>query len=197
MEEGSLRVDANVSLRPLGSSELGTKAELKNMNSFRFLERGIAAELERQAAILDGGGAVEQETLHFDPSDGSLTALRSKEYAHDYRYLPEPDLVPLAPTEEMIAAARESLGELPAERERRYVQLGLAEASARQLAFDAGLGEYFDEVYEPSSELDPVVVANWLMNDLTAIRRHQSKPDATVSPDHHRYLLHALAARGG
>jgi len=78
MEEGSLRVDANVSLRPLGSSELGTKAELKNMNSFRFLERGIAAELDRQAGLLDSGGAVEQETLHFDPSDGSLTALRSK-----------------------------------------------------------------------------------------------------------------------
>jgi aspartyl-tRNA(Asn)/glutamyl-tRNA(Gln) amidotransferase subunit B len=110
MEEGSLRVDANVSLRPIGSEELGTKAELKNMNSFRFLERGIAAELERQAAMLDAGEEVVQETLHFDPRSGGLTALRSKEYAHDYRYFPEPDLVPLAPTTEMLEAARAAGG---------------------------------------------------------------------------------------
>ena len=106
MEEGSLRCDANVSLRPAGSDELGTKTELKNMNSFRFLERGVEAEIARQAAILDGGGRVEQETLHFDPRTGALTPLRSKEYSHDYRYFPEPDLVPLAPTAEMIEAAR-------------------------------------------------------------------------------------------
>jgi aspartyl-tRNA(Asn)/glutamyl-tRNA(Gln) amidotransferase subunit B len=170
MEEGSLRVDANVSLRPVGASELGTKAELKNMNSFRFLERGIAAELERQAALLDSGETVEQETLHFNPSDGSLTALRSKEYAHDYRYLPEADLVPLAPTEEMIAAARESLGELPAERERRYVELGLAEASARQLAFDSELGDYFEQTLAAGSA-DAAAIANWVVGDLAAARR--------------------------
>ncbi len=99
MEEGSLRVDGNISLRPAGSDTLGVKTELKNMNSFRFLERGIEAELERQRGLLDAGEAVEQETLHFDPDDGSLTPLRSKEYSHDYRYFPEPDLVPVAPTE--------------------------------------------------------------------------------------------------
>ena len=102
MEEGSLRVDANVSVRPAGSEELGTKTELKNMNSFRFLERGIEAELARQRELVEAGGTVEQETLHFDPTDGTLTSLRSKEEAHDYRYFPEPDLVPLAPTEEML-----------------------------------------------------------------------------------------------
>ena len=118
MEEGSLRVDANVSVRPAGASELGTKTELKNMNSFRFLQRGIEAELERQRDLIDDGGAVDQETLHFDPADGSLTPLRSKEEAHDYRYFPEPDLVPLAPTEEMLREAREALPELPAARAR-------------------------------------------------------------------------------
>ena len=121
MEEGSLRVDANVSVRPAGSEELGTKTELKNMNSFRFLERGVEAELARQRELVESGGTVEQETLHFDPGDGTLTSLRSKEEAHDYRYFPEPDLVPLAPTEEMVQEARDSLPELPAARIERYV----------------------------------------------------------------------------
>ena len=96
MEQGSLRADANISLRPAGSSELGVKTELKNMNSFRFIERGIRAELARQEKLLTGGGRVEQETLHFDPDSGSITSLRSKEEAHDYRYFPDPDLVPVA-----------------------------------------------------------------------------------------------------
>ena len=106
MEEGSLRVDANVSIRPLGETALGTKAELKNMNSFRFLERGIAAEIARQEAIVRDGDRVQQETLHYDPRSDTLSALRSKEEAHDYRYFPEPDLVPIAPTEEMLERAR-------------------------------------------------------------------------------------------
>ena len=137
MEEGSLRCDANVSIRPEGSEELGTKTELKNMNSFRFIERGIDAELERQRATIGAGDKVTQETLHFDPRSGSITSLRSKEEAHDYRYFPEPDLVPLAPTEEMLAEARAALPELPGEREARYVsELGLPDAQARQLARD-------------------------------------------------------------
>jgi aspartyl-tRNA(Asn)/glutamyl-tRNA(Gln) amidotransferase subunit B len=93
MEKGSLRVDANVSLRPIGSTEYGTKTELKNMNSFRFLERGVEAELERQLGRLQAGEQIEQETLHFDPASGTLPSLRSKEQAHDYRYFPEPDLL--------------------------------------------------------------------------------------------------------
>jgi aspartyl-tRNA(Asn)/glutamyl-tRNA(Gln) amidotransferase subunit B len=195
MEEGSLRCDANVSLRPTGASELGTKTELKNMNSFRFLERGIEAELERQAAILDSGGAVDQETLHFDPTDGSLTPLRSKEYAHDYRYLPEPDLVPLAPTEAMIAAARESLGELPADRERRYLELGLAEAPARQLAFDEELGGQFDDVMAAAGDLDARVVANWIVDDLTAVKRQNPTAANPVTADQLVVLLRLVAAK--
>ena len=119
MEEGSLRMDANVSIRPAGEATFGTKTELKNMNSFRFLERGIEAELERQEAILRDGGEVEQETLHFDPQSGAISSLRSKEEAHDYRYFPEPDLVPVAPTEEMLERARAALPELPAARAER------------------------------------------------------------------------------
>ena len=120
MEEGSLRADANVSVRRKGETQLGTKTELKNMNSFRFLMQGINAEVKRQVALLEGGGRVQQETLHFDPGSGRLNTLRSKEEAHDYRYFPEPDLVPVVPTEAMRAEARAALPELPAARAERY-----------------------------------------------------------------------------
>jgi aspartyl-tRNA(Asn)/glutamyl-tRNA(Gln) amidotransferase subunit B len=184
MEEGSLRVDANVSVRPTGSEELGTKTELKNMNSFRFLQRGIEAELERQRELIGAGGTVEQETLHFDPASGGLTSLRSKEEAHDYRYFPEPDLVAIAPSEAQIAAARESLPELPAARIARYeAELGLDEAQARLLAGDPAQAAYFEEVLAAtptaagaatgadSAVAEPRVVANWVTGDLTAALR--------------------------
>ena len=146
MEEGSLRCDANVSIRPKGSDELGTKTELKNMNSFRFVMQGINAEIERQKAILESGGTIEQETLHFDPSSGRLSSLRSKEEAHDYRYFPEPDLVPLAPTPEMFDAARAAIPELPAHRIARYVEDGLSEDDARLFSFEPEWGTYFETV---------------------------------------------------
>jgi aspartyl-tRNA(Asn)/glutamyl-tRNA(Gln) amidotransferase subunit B len=185
MEEGSLRCDANVSIRRPGDPELGTKTELKNMNSFRFLERGVEAELERQSGLLEAGEEVTQETFHFDPRDASLTPLRSKEYAHDYRYLPEPDLVPLVPTEPMLSEAREALPELPEERKRRYEEdLGLPEDAARQLAFDAELGLYFDRVLEAADGLAPGVLANWVTGELAAARR-QFEPDGRdVEPIH-------------
>ncbi len=145
MEEGSLRCDANVSLRPIGSDTLGTKTELKNMNSFRFLERGVNAEIERQVALLAGGEEVQLETLHFDPASGRLTSLRSKEEAHDYRYFPEPDLVPIAITREMLDEARAAMPELPAAREERYrTGVGLAPDLAHQIAFLGELGDFFD-----------------------------------------------------
>ena len=127
MEEGSLRCDANVSIRPVGSEELGTKTELKNMNSFRFVAQGINAEIERQTALLEAGETVSQETLHFDPASGRLTPLRSKEEAHDYRYFPEPDLVPLVPTEQMIqAGARRAAGAACGARRALPARLGAA-----------------------------------------------------------------------
>jgi aspartyl-tRNA(Asn)/glutamyl-tRNA(Gln) amidotransferase subunit B len=145
MEEGSLRCDANISLRPAGSHELGTKTELKNMNSFRFIERGIRAEIARQRKILEGGGHVEQETLHFDPNSGAITSLRSKEEAHDYRYFPEPDLLPVAIDERMIDAARADMTELPADRAQRLQrEHGLSADSAQLLAFRGELGDFFE-----------------------------------------------------
>jgi aspartyl-tRNA(Asn)/glutamyl-tRNA(Gln) amidotransferase subunit B len=171
MEEGSLRVDANVSVRQAGDEELGTKTELKNMNSFRFLERGIEAELTRQREVTEAGGKVEQETLHFDPVSGDLTPLRSKEEAHDYRYFPEPDLVPLAPTEEMVREARESLPELPAARIERYESLGLPTEIASLLAADPGTAAYFEEV-DGAVDAEPKVVANWVTGELAAALRH-------------------------
>jgi len=168
MEEGSLRCDANISLRPSGTSELGVKTELKNMNSFRFIERGIRAEIARQETLLSSGGKVLQETLHFDPGSGAITSLRSKEEAHDYRYFPEPDLVPVAIDEAMIGEARAAMSELPAERAERLEELGLSADSAQQLAFRGELGDYFEAAL--AAEVDPApppqALANWVTGEL-------------------------------
>jgi aspartyl-tRNA(Asn)/glutamyl-tRNA(Gln) amidotransferase subunit B len=178
MEEGSLRMDANVSIRPAGEATLGTKTELKNMNSFRFLERGIDAEIERQQAIVAGGGQVEQETLHYDPQSGRLSSLRSKEEAHDYRYFPEPDLVPLAPTDAMLERARAALPELPAARaERLERELGLPGDAARLLAFRSELGDFYEAALSADGG-DPRTLANWTTNELTA-RIGDTDPAAT------------------
>jgi aspartyl-tRNA(Asn)/glutamyl-tRNA(Gln) amidotransferase subunit B len=193
MEEGSLRVDANVSIRRAGEEELGTKTELKNMNSFRFLERGVEAELERQAGVAGAGEEVAQETFHFDPRTGSLTPLRSKEYAHDYRYFPEPDLVPLAPTEEMLDAARSALPELPAQRRQRYQEeLGLPDVTAQQLAFDAELGAYFEQALGAADGAAPRTIANWVTGELVARLREAAGGEA--APGESKVTPEALAA---
>ena len=210
MEEGSLRCDANVSVRPAGSTELGTKTELKNMNSFRYLERGVNAEIERQIALLEAGEPVVQETLHFDPASGRLSSLRSKEEAHDYRYFPEPDLVPLVPTEDMIAAARAALPELPADREARYLaEFGLAADPARLLAYEPQWGDYFERV-----DADGKAAANWV-EQLRARIGADADPAAskvtpqalaqliglvgerTINAGAGRQVLDALVAEGG
>jgi aspartyl-tRNA(Asn)/glutamyl-tRNA(Gln) amidotransferase subunit B len=168
MEEGSLRCDANISIRPAGSTELGVKTELKNMNSFRFIEKGIRAEVARQQAILRAGGVVVQETLHFDPRTEAITSLRSKEEAHDYRYFPEPDLTPIRITQEMLDRAAAALPELPAARAERYERdLGLASDTARLLAFRAELGSYFEAALAADgAEAQPL--ANWVTNELVS-----------------------------
>jgi aspartyl-tRNA(Asn)/glutamyl-tRNA(Gln) amidotransferase subunit B len=214
MEEGSLRADANVSLRPLGSELLGTKTELKNMNSFRFLERGVAAEIERQRATIQAGDEVVQETLHFDPSSGAITSLRSKEEAQDYRYFPEPDLVPIATTEAMLEAARAAMPELPAARAARFERdLGLGAERAHQLAFRGELGDFYERALA-SGGADPAALANWVGGDLVA-RTGDVDPSASrVAPaalaalvemvaEHRlsvtaaREVLDTLVARGG
>jgi aspartyl-tRNA(Asn)/glutamyl-tRNA(Gln) amidotransferase subunit B len=171
MEEGSLRCDANISLRRAGSDELGVKTELKNMNSFRFIERGIRAEVARQEALLRGGGQVVQETLHFDPASERITSLRSKEEAHDYRYFPEPDLVPVAIDAAMLDAARAALPELPAARAERWQrEEGLSAESARLLAFRPELGDYFEAALRSGADPAPPAqaLANWVSGDLLA-----------------------------
>jgi aspartyl-tRNA(Asn)/glutamyl-tRNA(Gln) amidotransferase subunit B len=171
MEEGSLRCDANISLRPSGTSELGVKTELKNMNSFRFIERGIAAEVARQRATLQAGEAVVQETLHFDPATGEITSLRSKEEAHDYRYFPEPDLVPVQIDDEMLALARAAMPELPAARLARLErEFALSAESAQLLAFRSELGDYFEAALAAGVEPAPPAqaLANWIGGELAA-----------------------------
>ena len=195
MEEGSLRMDANVSIRPAGEATLGTKTELKNMNSFRFLERGIDAEIRRQEAIVAGGGQVEQETLHYDPQSGSLSSLRSKEEAHDYRYFPEPDLVPLVPTEEMVERARAALPELPAARaERLERELGLPVDAAKLLAFRSELGDFYEAALTADGG-DPRTLANWTTNELTA-RIGEADPAGTkLEPGAFARLVGMVAAK--
>jgi aspartyl-tRNA(Asn)/glutamyl-tRNA(Gln) amidotransferase subunit B len=183
MDEGSLRCDANVSIRPAGTDALGTKTELKNMNSFRFLERGVRAEIERQTKVLDGGGAVVQETLHYDPVGGRLTSLRSKEEAHDYRYFPEPDLTPLLVTDEMLAAARAELPELPAARAQRFVsELGLSAGLARDLAFRKERADYFEAALGADGEAGPVELANWIPPLVERIGRDADPGASRVTP---------------
>jgi aspartyl-tRNA(Asn)/glutamyl-tRNA(Gln) amidotransferase subunit B len=182
MEEGSLRCDANISIRPVGESRLGTKTELKNMNSFRFIERGINAEVARQTALLQAGEQVVQETLHFDPRTEAITSLRSKEEAHDYRYFPEPDLVPVAVTTQMLDAARDAMPELPAAREERLQGLGITAANARRLAWRTELGDYFEAALaSDGTEAQPL--ANWVCNELVARVGEEDPSQSKVSPD--------------
>lgn len=187
MEEGSLRCDANVSVRPAGSDRLGIKTEMKNMNSFRFIERGIEAEIARQKELIASGGKVVQETLHFDPATGELHSLRSKEEAHDYRYMPEPDLVPVAPTRQMLDAAAEALPELPAARSQRYRgELGVSESAALLLSFDIEWAEFFEGVIDHDPEIEPRAAANWVTGEFAAELRKQGDQglgETVVTPD--------------
>ncbi|HTU79026.1 MAG TPA: Asp-tRNA(Asn)/Glu-tRNA(Gln) amidotransferase subunit GatB [Solirubrobacteraceae bacterium] len=207
MEEGSLRCDANISLRPAGSNELGVKTELKNMNSFRFIERGVRAEIARQQKLLRGGGQVVQETLHFDPGSGALSSLRSKEEAHDYRYFPEPDLLPVVIDEPMLAGARDAISELPADRAARLQrELGLSRESAQLLAFRGELGDYFEAALAAPAQppAPPQALANWVSIEL-APRLQDADGDAAETggsgaggnPLDSRVAPHALAALVG
>jgi aspartyl-tRNA(Asn)/glutamyl-tRNA(Gln) amidotransferase subunit B len=181
MEEGSLRCDANISIRPAGSHELGTKTELKNMNSFRFIERGIRAEVARQERLLRDGEAVVQETLHFDPRTEAITSLRSKEEAHDYRYFPEPDLVPVTISAEMLERAGATMPELPADRARRFErELGLTADSARLLAWRSELGDFFEAALAADST-EPQPLANW-MSELVARLDTDDPAASNVAP---------------
>jgi aspartyl-tRNA(Asn)/glutamyl-tRNA(Gln) amidotransferase subunit B len=202
MEEGSLRCDANISLRPAGTEELGVKTELKNMNSFRFIERGIRAEIARQQKLLLGGGQVVQETLHFDPRPEArppITSLRSKEEAHDYRYFPEPDLLPVSIDEAMLTRARAAMSELPADRaERLQRELSLSVESAHTLAFHGELGDFFEAAV--AAPADPPAaaqaLANWVTGELAARLPEGTEPgDSRVRPEALAALVGLVGAK--
>jgi aspartyl-tRNA(Asn)/glutamyl-tRNA(Gln) amidotransferase subunit B len=195
MEEGSLRCDANVSVRPPGSGELGTKTELKNMNSFRFLGQGIEAEVARQVAILEAGGRVVQETMHFDPDTGELHPLRSKEEAHDYRYFPEPDLVPLAPAPEWVEELRASLPELPVARRRRWMaEYDISFEDAEVLSETPELAAYFEAA---AAMADPKAAANWTRGELRAqLRERGIEPwESEATPPRLAEIVRMVEAR--
>jgi aspartyl-tRNA(Asn)/glutamyl-tRNA(Gln) amidotransferase subunit B len=196
MEKGSLRVDANVSLRRPGEDGFRTKTELKNMNSFSYLERGIARELRRQAERYEAGGEVETHTLHYDPSSDELTVLRSKELAHDYRYFPEPDLVPIEPSDELIAELRAGLPELPGARVRRFERdYGLALPQALDLGLGGELAAYYEAVAAACG--DARAAANWVLNEFSA-HLNEARITASASPVRPEALaaLIALVADG-
>ena len=166
MEEGSLRCDANISLRPAGTEKLGTKAELKNLNSFRSIQRGLEYEIVRQTDLLESGGRVIQETRTWDEAKGVTLSMRSKEQAHDYRYFPEPDLPPIVLEQETIEAVRRSLPELPEARQKRLIsEHGLSLYDAQVLTATRPMAEYFDAVVKLGA--DAKQAANWLMGDVS------------------------------
>jgi aspartyl-tRNA(Asn)/glutamyl-tRNA(Gln) amidotransferase subunit B len=182
MEEGSFRCDANISLRPRGTTALGVKTEIKNLNSFRAVESALAYEIARHGEVLADGGTVVQETRLWDPEAGETRAMRSKEAAHDYRYFPEPDLLPLVVDEAWIAAVRATLPELPAARRARFVaDYGLPDYDAEVLTARRDVGDYFEAAVGAHS--NPKAISNWVMSDLLRVVRERRLDDALVIRD--------------
>ena len=168
MQEGSFRCDANVSVRPVGQKEYGTRTELKNINSFRFVERAIEYEVERQIDILEEGGAIVQETRLYDADKHETRSMRSKEEAHDYRYFPDPDLPPMVLEDSFIEEVRITLPELPDAKKARFeTELGLNEADAQVLTADREIADYFESTADATSA-DTKTVANWMTGELFA-----------------------------
>jgi len=166
MQEGSFRCDANVSVRRKGESKLGTRAELKNLNSFRFVEKAINIEIERQIEILENGGSVLQETRLYDADKNETRSMRSKEEANDYRYFPDPDLLPLVIEPEFLQQVRAELPELPDDKKQRFIKnYDLSLYDAGVLTSSRDLADYYEEVVKASGS-DPKLCANWVMGDL-------------------------------
>ena len=195
LEEGRMRFDANVSVRPEGSEGLGTKVEVKNMNSLRSLQRALAFEIERQSALLAGGREVEQETRHWDEAAGCTRAGRSKEESSDYRYFPEPDLVPVTLDPDRLENLRAALPELPAQRRARYRALGLDSYTARLVVEGEGYGGLLEEAAAAGG--DARAAANWLVGEVTAhLRRLGVGAADTPLTGAHLAALHGLVAGG-
>jgi aspartyl-tRNA(Asn)/glutamyl-tRNA(Gln) amidotransferase subunit B len=196
MEKGHLRCDANVSVRPWGQSELGVKAEVKNLNSFRFLKIALDYEISRQVALIESGGRVEQETRLFNADTGETAGMRSKEHAHDYRYFPEPDLVPLRISDAWRERVRLTMPELPGSRRARFIDdYGLRPYDAEVLTATRELSEYFEAAAKAAG--DARAAANWVMGDLAAALKEAGKEiaDSPVGADQLGELL-AIVGKG-
>lgn len=184
LEQGSFRCDANVSIRPWGQKELGTRAELKNINSFRFIKQAIEYEIERQIEVIEDGGKVVQETRLFDANAGTTRSMRGKEEAHDYRYFPDPDLVPIVVSHEWIESARQELPELPEAKQERFVrEYGLSLYDAEVLTAERAMGDYFDACVRLHD--DGKACANWVMGEVQRRLNDEgiSIAKAPVSPE--------------
>lgn len=168
MQEGSFRCDANVSVRPKGLSELGTRTETKNLNSFRFVERAINYEIDRQIDVIESGGKVVQETRLYDPDDDSTRTMRSKEEANDYRYFPDPDLLPVKLEENLLQELQANLPELPDVKQARFCnEYGLSENDAEQLSASRAMADYFEEVIAGKKD-QAKIAANWVLGEFSA-----------------------------
>ncbi|HYO97509.1 MAG TPA: Asp-tRNA(Asn)/Glu-tRNA(Gln) amidotransferase subunit GatB, partial [Polyangiaceae bacterium] len=188
LEEGSFRCDANVSIRPRGAAEFGTRCELKNINSFRFVQRAIEAEVARQTSIVDAGGRIRQETRSFDPDTGQTSTLRSKEEAHDYRYFPEPDLPALRIQSAFIADCRRNMPELPGAVRARWHERGIAASTSHTLSQHPGYVRFFEAVCETFPQ--PVKAANFVANDvLRGAHVHGLSATFSVTPSQVAELL--------
>jgi aspartyl-tRNA(Asn)/glutamyl-tRNA(Gln) amidotransferase subunit B len=195
MEKGHLRCDANVSVRLKGAEKFGTKAEVKNLNSFRFLKMALDHEVARQVALIESGGRVVQETRLYDSDADETVSMRSKEHAHDYRYFPEPDLVPLCVSDAWLTRVRENMPELPASRRKRFIEaLGLREYDAQVLTATRGMSEYFEQAAAASG--DARSAANWVMGDLSALLKQEEKEieESPVSAENLGGLLKLIAS---
>lgn len=183
MEEGSLRCDANISIRPVGAGKLGIKTEVKNMNSFKAVEKALAAEEKRHAEVIEEGGTIIQETRFFDDITNTTIGMRSKEYAHDYRYFPEPDLVPIEPTAGWIEEIKKSIGELPHQRKTRFASNYRIPAEiAEILISNKPMADFFEETIKLYPK--PTLVANWLVGDISAYLNENKKslPELDFTP---------------
>ncbi len=194
MEKGQLRCDANVSVRLKGAEKFGTKAEVKNLNSFRFAKLALEYEIARQVAVLEAGGTIAQETRLFNTATGETATMRSKEEAHDYRYFPEPDLMPLIISDEWREEIRRGMPELPAAKRQRFINdYGLSEYDARVLSSTQELADYFEETAKASG--DPKTAANWVQGDLSGALNAAGKTinDSPVSAAQLAELLKLIA----
>ena len=189
LEEGSMRCDANISIMPKGSKEFGTRAEIKNVNSFSALQRAIEYEIDRQIDIVEEGGKVVQETRLWDDNSRETRSMRGKEDAHDYRYFPEPDLMPLQISREWVQGIKDTMPELPSQKRERYQSLGLSEYDASVIVEQMGLALFFDKVLELGA--NPKTAVNFIMGEIAAFLKedHIEITDTKLTPENLAELI--------